>query len=55
MPPDASIRARYRLGERFVIGYVSNLDHPREDHEALIAATARLAASGRDVACLIVG
>ena len=55
MPPDSSIRARYRLGERFVIGYISNLDHPREDHEALIAATARLAASGRDVACLIVG
>ena len=54
-PPDPAIRARYRLGDRFVIGYISNLDHPREDHESLIAATARLAASGRDVACLIVG
>lgn len=55
LPPDPAIRARYGLGERFVIGYISNLDHPREDHESLIAATARLAASGRDVACLIVG
>jgi glycosyltransferase involved in cell wall biosynthesis len=55
MPPDPAIRARYDLGERFVIGYISNLDHPREDHASLIAATARLAESGRDVACLIVG
>ena len=55
LAPDPAIRARYRLGDRFVIGYISNLDHPREDHETLIAATARLAASGRDVACLIVG
>jgi glycosyltransferase involved in cell wall biosynthesis len=54
-PPDPAIRARYRLGDRFVIGYISNLDHPREDHETLIAATARLAAAGRDIACLIVG
>jgi glycosyltransferase involved in cell wall biosynthesis len=55
MAPDPAIRARYGLGDRFVIGYISNLDHPREDHEALIAATAQLAAAGRDVACLIVG
>jgi glycosyltransferase involved in cell wall biosynthesis len=55
MPPDPAIRARYDLGDRFVIGYISNLDHPREDHASLIAATARLAESGRDVACLIVG
>ena len=43
------------MADRFVIGYISNLDHPREDFETLIAATARLAAEGRDVACLIVG
>jgi glycosyltransferase involved in cell wall biosynthesis len=55
MPPDPAIRAEYGLGDRFVIGYISNLDHPREDHPALIAATARLAADGRDIACLIVG
>jgi glycosyltransferase involved in cell wall biosynthesis len=54
-PPDPAVRARHRLGDRFVIGYISNLDHPREDHESLITATARLAAAGRDVACLIVG
>jgi glycosyltransferase involved in cell wall biosynthesis len=55
MPADPTTRARYGVGERFVIGYISNLDHPREDFETLIAATARLAGDGRDVACLIVG
>ncbi len=54
-PADPALRARYGLGERFVIGYVSNLDHPREGQETLIEATAILAAAGRDVACLIVG
>jgi glycosyltransferase involved in cell wall biosynthesis len=54
-PADPALRERYRLGERFVIGYVSNLDHPREGQETLIEATAILAAAGRDVACLIVG
>jgi glycosyltransferase involved in cell wall biosynthesis len=54
-PADPVLRALYRLGDRYVIGYVSNLDHPREGHETLIEATALLAAAGRDVACLIVG
>ncbi len=54
-PPDPALRARYGLGDRFVIGYVSNLDHPREGQETLIEAAAILAAGGRDVACLIVG
>lgn len=53
--PDPELRARYGLGERFVIGYVSNLDHPREGQETLIEATTLLAGAGRDVACLIVG
>ena len=53
--PDPELRARYGLGERFVIGYVSNLDHVREGQETLIEATAILAKAGRDVACLIVG
>ena len=53
--PDPELRARYGLGERFVIGYISNLDNPREGHETLIEATALLANAGRDVACLIVG
>ena len=54
-PPDPVLRDRYGLGDRFVIGYVSNLDHPREGQETLLEATALLAAAGRDVACLIVG
>ena len=54
-PPDPTLRERYGLGDRFVIGYVSNLDHPREGQETLIEATAILAAAGHDVACLIVG
>ena len=53
--PDPESRARLGLGERFVIGCVSNLDHPRDGHETLIEATALLARAGRDVACLIVG
>ncbi len=52
---DPALRARYGLGDRFVIGYVSNLDHPREGQETLIEATALLATAGRHVACLIVG
>ncbi len=54
-PPDPRLRARYGLADRFVIGYVSNLDHPREGQETLIEATALLVERGRDVACLIVG
>ncbi len=53
--PDPALRARYGLGDRSLIGYVSNLDHPREGQETLIEATALLGAAGRDVACLIVG
>jgi glycosyltransferase involved in cell wall biosynthesis len=54
-PPDPALRARYGVGHRYLIGYISNLDHPREGHETLIEATARLVEAGRDVACLIVG
>ena len=54
-PPDPALRARYGVGDRYLIGYVSNLDHPREGHETLIEATARLVEAGRDVACLIIG
>jgi glycosyltransferase involved in cell wall biosynthesis len=55
MPADPATRAKYGGGDGFVIGYISNLDHPREDFETLIAATARLVGEGRDVTCLIVG
>lgn len=53
--PSASLRARYGLNGKSVIGYVSNLDHPREGQEVLIEATARLRARGRPVVCLLVG
>jgi glycosyltransferase involved in cell wall biosynthesis len=55
MAPDPELSRRYRLNGGPVIGYVSNLDHPREGQDFLIEATARLAARGRDVTCLIVG
>ena len=53
--PDPAIRERYGLGDAFVFGYVSNLDHRRENQELLIEATAVLQKRGRRVACLIVG
>jgi glycosyltransferase involved in cell wall biosynthesis len=53
--PDAELVRRYRLAGKTVFGYVSSLDHPREGHEVLIEATAKLLARGRKVACLIVG
>ncbi len=53
-PPSAELRARHGL-HGFVFGYISNLDHPRENQELLIEAAARLRARGRDATCLIVG
>jgi glycosyltransferase involved in cell wall biosynthesis len=54
-PPDPALRARYALDGRFTFGYVSNLDHPRENQELLVEATAILLRRGRAVTCLIVG
>ena len=54
-PPDPGLRSRYGLDGRFVFGYVSNIDHPRENQELLVTATALLRGRGRRVACLIVG
>jgi glycosyltransferase involved in cell wall biosynthesis len=54
-PPDPAIRALHGVGDAFLFGYVSNLDHRRENQELLIAATATLLRRGRHVACLIVG
>lgn len=54
-PPDPALRHSYGLDGRFTFGYVSNLDHPRENQELLVEATARLLARGRAVSCLIVG
>jgi glycosyltransferase involved in cell wall biosynthesis len=53
--PDPELRRRYHLEGRFTFGYVSNLDHPRENQELLVEATAILERRGRDIACLIVG
>lgn len=54
-PPDPELQRRYGLGGAFVFGYVSNLDHPRENQELLIEATAVLERRGRRVRCVIVG
>ena len=53
--PDAALRRQYGLEDRWVFGYVSSMDHPREGHELLIEAAARLVRSGRPATCLIVG
>jgi phosphatidylinositol alpha-1,6-mannosyltransferase len=54
-PRDPAMRARLGLGESFVLGYVSNLDHYREGQEVLIRAAAQLRADGQDVAVVLVG
>jgi glycosyltransferase involved in cell wall biosynthesis len=53
--PDPALARRYGLEGRFAFGYVSNLDHPRENQELLVEATAILLKRGRAVTCLIVG
>ena len=54
-PKDPALVARYDLDGAFTFGYVSNLDHPRENQELLIEATALLLRRNRRVRCLIVG
>jgi glycosyltransferase involved in cell wall biosynthesis len=54
-PADPELRRRYGLEDRWVFGYISNMDHFREGHATLIRATAQLVAAGRNVACLLVG
>jgi phosphatidyl-myo-inositol dimannoside synthase len=54
-PKDPRLVARYGLDGAFTFGYVSNLDHPRENQELLIDATKVLLQRGRRVKCLIVG
>jgi glycosyltransferase involved in cell wall biosynthesis len=53
--PDVDLLARHGLTGKNVVGYVSSLDHPRENVETLIDALGVLARQGRDVAALIVG
>ena len=54
--PDPALRRSYGIPDGApVFGYISTLDHPRENHELLIEAAAVLAAAGREAICLIVG
>jgi glycosyltransferase involved in cell wall biosynthesis len=53
--PDPGLRRKYGLDGKFTIGYVSNIDHPREGHEGLIDVTKLLLGRGRNVRTLIVG
>jgi glycosyltransferase involved in cell wall biosynthesis len=54
-PPDPALQARYGIDGHYTFGYVSLIDHPREDHELLMDATKELRRRGRRVRCLIVG
>ncbi|GGK73511.1 glycosyltransferase family 4 protein [Ornithinimicrobium pekingense] len=52
---DASLTARLGLHDRFVFGYVSNLDHYREGQELLIDAAVELRRRGVPATALVVG
>lgn len=51
----AELVDRYGLRDRFIFGYVSNLDHPREGQEFLIEAAAILRERGVPATALIIG
>ncbi|KUG52499.1 hypothetical protein AVL62_14340 [Serinicoccus chungangensis] len=53
--PRADLRQRLGLGDGLVVGYVSNLDHPREGQETLVEAVAVLRGRGLAVSALLVG
>jgi glycosyltransferase involved in cell wall biosynthesis len=53
---DPALRASLGFGDRFVVGYLGNLDHWREGIGVLIDAVAELRERGRDdIAILVVG
>lgn len=52
--PDPGLRARLRLGDELVAGYISNVS-AREGHDVLLRAVAHARASGVNLKCLIVG
>lgn len=54
-PPRQDLRDRLGLVEAHVVGYVSNLDHPREGQEVLVEAVALLRGRGVPVSALLVG
>lgn len=51
----ADLVDRYELANAFVFGYISNLDHPRENQEVLVEAALRLRTGGVPAIALIVG
>lgn len=54
-PRSEALVERLGLAGKFTFGYVSNLDHYREGHEALIQAAAELRRRGVPAVALIVG
>ena len=52
---DSELRARLGLTDATVLGYVSNLSHPREGQEAMIAALPVIRAAGINAKVLLVG
>lgn len=52
---DVALARRHDAVGRFTFGYVSNLDHAREQVEDLVRAAVLLHARGRPVLCLVVG
>lgn len=54
-PPDALLRKKLGLEDAFVLGYVSNLSHPREGQEGLIEALPRIRKAGINAKVLLVG
>ncbi len=51
----AELAGRWGVGDSFVFGYVSNLDHSREGHELLIDAAVQLRARGLPAVAMIIG
>ena len=54
-PRDRALAERWGLGEAFTFGYVTNLDHTREQVEDLVRAAVILRDLGHDVRALVVG
>ena len=52
---DEELRARLGLNGAWVLGYVSNLSHPREGQEAMIAALPHIRQQGVNAKVLLVG
>lgn len=53
--PDLQLRTKLGLTDAFVLGYVSNLSHPREGQEGLIEALPQIRREGINAKVLLVG